>query len=365
MKSVLNKRLGALVLALLVMLSVTGCGGSTVMLDEAGENLSLVSEDMAKYMADEVDKVLRHAGGTKEKSYPAAVTLTWSTDAAADFYRVQISESEDMSGAWVREVTEPSLELYNCKAGTTYYWSVTAVKGKREVAVSAVGTFSTADDMPRAIYCDGITNMRDLGGWETEDGQTVKQGLIYRCGRLNENNNTHVVKRITDAGIQTMQELGIRTELDLREVSNNEVGGLTDTSVVPGVKYVQIPMKGTSAQLRAKNEKAVVDVFELLGDESNYPVIIHCSIGTDRTGYVAYLINGLLGVSADDLDRDYLLSNFAAIGSSRSVSRVQNDYINYIEALPGDTLSAKIEGYLLGLGVAQSDIDTVRRMMLG
>ena len=166
MKSVLNKRLGALVLALLVMLSVTGCGGGTLTLDEAGENLSLVSEDMAKYMADEVGKVLRHAGGTKEKSYPAAVTLTWSTDAAADFYRVQISESEDMSGAWVREVTEPSLALYNCKAGTTYYWSVTAVKGKREVAVSAVGTFSTADDMPRAIYCDGITNMRDLGGWE-------------------------------------------------------------------------------------------------------------------------------------------------------------------------------------------------------
>lgn len=357
----------ALLLAVLLVLPLSGCGpAGTVTLDAAGENISLVNEPMGKYMADEVKNVLRYAAGTAEKSYPNAVVLSWTLEGAkADFYRVQVSEKEDLSDAWVREVTEPTLELYNCKTGTTYYWSVAAVKGKREVAVSAVGTFSTADEMPRAIYCDGITNMRDLGGWKTESGAVVKQGLIYRCGRLNENSNKTVVKRITDAGIRTMQELGIRTELDLREVSNNEVGGLTDTSLIPGVQYVQVPMKGTMSKLRTNNEKAVVEVFRLLGDEDNYPFIVHCSIGTDRTGYVAYLISGLLGVSAEDLDRDYLLSNFGVISSSRSVSRIRGDYLNYIESLPGDTLSEKIEGYLLSLGVAQSDIDTVRRVMLG
>ena len=69
-------------------------------------------------------------------------------------------------------------------------------------------------------------------------------------------------------------------------------------------------------------------------------------------------------VSADDLDRDYLLSNFGAIGSSRSLNRVRDDYLSYIQALPGDTLSHKIEGYLLSIGVAQSDIDTLRAVML-
>lgn len=73
----------------------------------------------------------------------------------------------------------------------------------------------------------------------------------------------------------------------------------------------------------------------------------------------------LLGVSAEDLDRDYLLSNFGAIGSSRLLNRIQDDYLHPIQGLPGAALSEKIEGYLLGLGVAQSDIDTLRAVMLG
>lgn len=366
MRKTVKKRLWALGLALLMMLSLTGCGPSgTVTLEEAGKDISLVNEQMGNYLADETGKVLRYASGVGEKSHPNAVTLAWTLDGAeAESFRVQVSESENLSDAWVWEVTEPSLELYNCKSGTTYYWSVAAIQGKREVAVSPVGTFSTADQAPRTIYCDGVANMRDLGGWKTEDGTRVNQGLIYRCGRLNENTNQVVKARITAKGLQTMQELGIRTELDLRRVDNNEVGGLTDTSLIEGVRYVQVPMDSAVGSLRANNEEAVVEVFRLLGDEDNYPFIIHCSIGTDRTGYIAYLISGVLGVSADDLDRDYLLSNFGAIGSSRSLNRVRDDYLSYIQALPGDTLSHKIEGYLLSIGVAQSDIDTLRAVML-
>ena len=73
----------------------------------------------------------------------------------------------------------------------------------------------------------------------------------------------------------------------------------------------------------------------------------------------------LLGVSAEDLDRDYLLSNFGAIGSSRLLNRIQDNDLHPIQGLPGAALSEKIEGYLLGLGVAQSDIDTLRAVMLG
>ena len=367
MKIPVKKRLQALVLALLMLLSLTGCGaGGTVMLDEAGSDISLVNEKMSAYLGAELGQVLSYASGKSELSYPNAITLSWTLEGAeAEFYRVRVSETENMDEAWVVEVAESALELYNCKTGTTYYWSVTAVKGKREVAASAVGTFSTAEGAPRTIYCDGVANMRDLGGWKTENGQTVKQGFIYRCGRLNENDNATVVRRITDEGLRTMQQLGIRTELDLREVVNNEVGGLTDTSLIDGAQYVQVPMDGTRGTLRTSNEAAIAEVFALLGDEANYPMIIHCSIGTDRTGFVCYLINGLLGVCAEDLDRDYLLSNFGAIGSFRHLSRIQDDYLDYIQSLPGETLSAKIEGYLLSIGVAQADMDTLRRVMLG
>ena len=367
MRKQMNRRICSLLLVLLMILSLSGCGASgTVTLGEVGSDISLMNDKIASYMDAEISRVLSYGSGTKEASHPKAIALSWTLESAeAEFYRVRVGETEDLQDAWVMEATEPALELYNCKTGTTYYWSVTAVKGEKEVAVSAVGTFSTADEAPRTIYCDGVANVRDLGGWQTESGQKVNQGLIYRCGRLNENNNTTVKARITAKGLETMALLGIRTELDLREVDNNEVGGLTDTSLMSGAQYVQVPMDGTRGQLRVSNEAAVVEVFKLLGDESNYPFAIHCSIGTDRTGYVCYLINGLLGVSSEDLDRDYLLSNFASIGSSRLLNRVQDDYLDYIQSLPGATLSEKIEGYLLSLGVAQSDIDTLRAVMLG
>ncbi len=367
MRKQMNRRICSLLLALLMILSLSGCGPSgTVTLGEAGSDISLLNEKMAAYLDAEVGRVLSFASGIGEKSYPNAIALSWTVEGAeGEFYRVRVAETEDLRDAWVLEVTEPALELYNCKTGITYYWSVAAVKGEKEVAVSTTGTFSTADEAPRTIYCDGVANMRDLGGWQTGSGQRVKQGLIYRCGRLNENNNQVVKARITAEGLQTMALLGIRTELDLRQVDNNEVGGLTDTSLISGAQYVQVPMDSTRGQLRINNEAAVVEVFRLLGDKENYPFAIHCSIGTDRTGYICYLINGLLGVSAEDLDRDYLLSNFGAIGSSRHLSRIQDDYLDYMQSLPGGTLSEKIEGYLLGIGVAQSDIDTLRTMMLG
>ena len=71
-----------------------------------------------------------------------------------------------------------SLYVYNLKIATTYYWSVSAGD-----VVSDVSSFSTADCQPRNIYCDGVTNMRDLGGWKTTDGKRVKQGLLYRSGQ--------------------------------------------------------------------------------------------------------------------------------------------------------------------------------------
>ena len=47
------------------------------------------------------------------------------------------------------------------------------------------------------------------------------------------------------------------------------------------------------------------DAFAIFGNKDNYPIVMHCSIGTDRTGMLAFLINSLLGVSEEDLYKDY------------------------------------------------------------
>ena len=134
MRKMHNCRIGRLLLAFVMVLSLCGCGAKgTLTLAEAGSGISLVNEKMAAYMDAEASRVLSYASGTAEKSYPNAVFLSWTLEGAeADFYRVRVSESQDLGAAWVLEVTEPALELYNCKTGATYYWSVAAVKGRRK-----------------------------------------------------------------------------------------------------------------------------------------------------------------------------------------------------------------------------------------
>jgi len=369
MKKSLMMRLSALVLALLITLSLVACGGSGgtasgsgISLTDVGE-VSLVNDDMAAYMADDVTRTSRYAAGTAELSKPKAVSLSWTAKDATSF-EVKVGEKEDLSDAWVFTATESALDVYNLKVGTTYYWAVTATKADGSTVASETGSFTTAADMPRAIYCDGITNMRDLGGWTTEDGKTVKQGMLYRSGRFNSNKTEVVTPEITAAGLETMKMLGIKTELDLREAENNEIGCLTE-SLIEGAQYVNIPMIGELNKTRSNNDDEMLQVFELLGDKNNYPLVFHCSIGTDRTGYLSYVINALLGVPEESLQRDYLLSNFGQIGGSRNIARIKSDYIDYINGFDGATLAEKAENFLLDLGVKPEQIATVREVMLG
>ena len=116
--------------------------------------------------------------------------------------------------------------------------------------------------------------------------------------------------------------------------------------------------------LLAANRAALPQVFAVLADESNYPLIYHCSIGTDRTGFVAYLALGVLGVSQEDANRDYLLSNFGNIGSSRAISRVQGDYMDVIDAYPGASFQERVTAFLLDTGVTQAQVDAFRGIML-
>jgi protein tyrosine/serine phosphatase len=87
----------------------------------------------------------------------------------------------------------------------------------------------------------------------------------------------------------------------------------------------------------------------VLADESNYPIFFHCAIGTDRTGTLAYLINGLLGVPEEDLYYDYCFSNFGAIYTDnapelRTPKTLQSDdkVAAVINATQGRTLQEKI-----------------------
>lgn len=220
--------------------------------------VDLHTEEQQGYLDDEY--LFITAKGGEEKSHPKAVVLQWESDLPQESeFTVSLSESPDMADSKVYTQKNKSLYVYNLKTATTYYWTVAVGD-----VISDVASFSTADCQPRNIYCDGVTNMRDLGGWKTTDGSQVKQGLLYRSGCWAKPQTDPV---ITEEGKATLKELGIVTELDLRV----EAVGLVSESVVEGISYIQCPMVSDGSYF-SNNRDSVVKIFEVLANEATIPL---------------------------------------------------------------------------------------------
>lgn len=339
-------------------------------LTELGEEVDFHTEAQKNYLLGDLDNISAYAKGVAELSRPESVELSWKvtstaeTDLTVKEYTLEIAADNDFSDCWRYRTQETSYEVYNLQIATDYYWRVTSEFSDGTKSVSPLEVFSTTTIGPRNLYVDGITNVRDLGGWEREDGSRVKQGMIYRCGRLNESSASSPVVEITEEGKRVMlDELGIWTEIDLRLVTNNEIGSITSSPLGDSVNYYTCPMEWNVSNILTNNVEMVKQVFAILSDEQNYPVIYHCNIGTDRTGLFAFLINGLMGVSEEDLYRDYLFSNFGNIGGSRSTSGIKNSYVATIKNSEGSSLSEKIYNCLVKLGVPSADLDSVIELL--
>ena len=334
-------------------------------LPESTAEVSIHTELQKQYLSlENLYNVNKLADGTKELSRPLSHTLSWNRDGdkPVAYARVSLAEDISFSDADVKTVMTDSAQFYNLKVGTKYYWKVTIAYKDGSAVTSNVATFSTENAAPRNIFIDGSTNWRDMGGWTTSSQKTVKQGLIYRTGRINSSNNTESISKLTYLGLaEATEHLKIKTEIDLR--GEAESSYITKSVLGENVNYYRFSMNYEGTMLD-NNANEVKRVFEVLGDIENYPVIFHCHIGTDRTGFVAYLINGLLGVSKQDLYRDYLFSNFGNIDGPRSLDDIANRYVAALDAFDGNTLSQKIENYLLSVGVKEQTIRKIKQIML-
>ncbi|MCI7606949.1 MAG: tyrosine-protein phosphatase [Spirochaetales bacterium] len=259
------------------------------------------------------------------------------------------------NGRLVLPVTEGKVELYNLLLGEEYSWKALGDNG----VVVKEGSFTVSPEPPRNLYVDGITNVRDLGGWEMADGSRVNQELIYRSARLSENETGEII--LTEKGRETLKALGIKSEIDLRTVNDNENGGLLESPMGEGTQYFSIPFEAGGGYLQ-KNLSSFPALFKVLGDAENYPLLFHCSIGTDRTGAVSFVLLSLLSVSEDNIYRDYLFSNFGYIEGIRRKSAI-DDYLLYAERYSGETLKERVYSMLVENGVEKSDIENFISIM--
>ena len=170
-------------------------------------------------------------------------------------------------------------------------------------------------------------------------------------------------RRVTADGLAALRDdFKIKTDLELR--TSQETSGMTGSLLGAGVVWRNIPFAAYELiDNTVRGREPFAKIFELFTKEENYPVLMHCSGGRDRTGTLAFLLNGLLGVSEDDLCRDWEASVFSDPGMKFSSARIQG-LIDYLKAMPGETLQARIEAYVKGCGISDAEIAAFRAIMV-
>lgn len=303
-----------------------------------------------------------------------SLSLDWYRDGSMS-YTIYFSENADFSNAMTITTNYSDIEGTTLIPGKTYYWKVI---GTLTADALGGGKIKVKDAPVRWIDIDGVGNVRDMGGWKTASGKTVKYGMLYRGRRLED---------VSEEGIATIKRLGLKTELDLRYADQKFQTPGT------GMNYQFIETPGQYDSV-LKNEPVIFKasykkIFELLSDKNNYPFYSHCNAGADRTGTFAFIVNGLLGVSYEDLTRDFELTSFSPTGkrwrgkgtggtfaagddvmqedSSNTVAwgRLYKTMMAYGAENGCTTLQSSIEHWLLNyIGVPQSQIDSFKSIML-
>ena len=202
-------------------------------------------------------------------------------------------------------------------------------------------------------------NVRDLGGWVC-DGGTVKYGLLIRGGRISAADRAVLVG-----------QFGVQHEIDLRgkEGRDPSDGDVATESPLGGDVWFTIADKAASYTLTPVETwqlylRCVIDAVT-----HREPVYFHCTAGADRTGTLACVLEGLLGMSQSDIDKDYELTTFYSGSGTDAIARRRNEsdwkrLINAINAVSGDTFRDKCVHFAVGTcGMSMADINAFRVAM--
>ena len=349
----------------------------TVTSKENDTMIDLLSGDILKfaqnYSKGLSDKYVKSGEGivAEDKYFPTPVTLNWQAEEGALYYTLKLSTKPDLSNAKKYVTFVNSHVLEDLFMGTKYYYQVVA-QFENKTVKSQIFTFETSY-LPRTIFVEGVSNTRDAGGYYTTDGtHRIRQGLVYRGGKMED---------ITQAGKDKMLNFyGIKTDLDLRaEKTVSPLGDSVNFINVSGPYYAGGGTAGVGIDSLKDSSKgpwvgtyrdALIKEIKTFANPDNYPIYVHCSLGRDRTGTIIFLINALCGVGDKDLYLDYETSMFSVLGvadhqTGTNMANTFTSLFNYLKlTYKQKTMAENVEKFMLDIGITQAEIDSIRNVLL-
>ena len=200
---------------------------------------------------------------------------------------------------------------------------------------------------PRDLVWDGCLNVRDLGGFAVDGGET-RFGSVVRADSVSE---------LTPAGWQALTDYGVRTVLDLRGDHEREEDPPRDLPVevlhVPFMEASEQEWNEIAEELEAVAKQprvadATRDAYLIFLERFRPNVgaavkavahapegglVIHCVGGKDRTGLLTALLLYLAGVPVEEIARDYAVSE----------ERLRPRHDKWLEAAESDAERERLE----------------------
>ena len=241
-------------------------------------------------------------------------------------------------------------------------------------------------EQTRRLAWEGLLNARDLGGYPAQGGRETRWGALVRSDSL---------AALTEAGRAALAGYGVRAIVDLR--LTDEIDRHPNPFAEPGdhgIVYSNVsiidpavespPERLTLAQsylwMLDRFHRAVAEVMRVIANAPEGGVLIHCAAGKDRTGLVAALLLGVVGVAPETIAADYALT----------AENLRPRDEEWLEHGPGDRAEREelllrfaptaevmlevldhltdryggVEAYLLEAGVTPDDLDRLRARLL-
>ena len=174
----------------------------------------------------------------------------------------------------------------------------------------------------RVLYLKSGSNFRDFGDYPTLENKRIQKGIFFRSASLNSIVDKEDLNYLKNFKFKTVIDLRSTEEqqlqpdtwvLEQRSINYqfHEYSFLKIMEAINTKKKVRRESYGGSELYYRVMHKIFIPHLKLFFKEilnEKTPIILHCSGGQDRTGFVVAIMLKLFNVSNDLIYEDYLLS---------------------------------------------------------